>query len=272
MAKKKPVIKSQPAVSDTSGGSLSDFKNKVVETAKVVASKQLLGPVSNVLPNKTVKNLAAEISGVNDVKRFAKDPSPATATMVGLSALQYAATPLKAIGAIRAARAASEARTASVIASDLVKTMKFAKNAEGISAGVLRGATSSVGVTGFRTAETAKNLNQVVSGRASMAARNVVEQYKKYSGAAAAAAVAGKTGMVAVRSDENKKVGPNGYTGVPQDKGNKSMPGYKSNYQSTPSPSKSSRESFGGTPITPSVPKKKNKGKSGGGKSSSTVE
>jgi hypothetical protein len=62
------------------------------------------------------------------------------------------------------------------------------------------------------------------------------------------------------------------YTGVPQDKGSKSMPGYKSNYQSTPSPSKSSRESFGGTLITPSVPKKKKKSSGGGGKSSSTAE
>lgn len=205
MAKKKSANKSTPAVSDTSGSNLADFKNKVAETAKVVASKQFLGPISNVLPNKTVKSLAAEFSGVNDVKRFVKDPSPATAAMVGLSALAYGAQPLKAVGAVRAANAARAIRATEVAASDLVKTMRFAKNAEGISAGVLRGATRSVGVTGFRTAETTKNLNQVVSGRASMAARNVVEQYKKYSGAAAVAAIAGKTGMVAVRSEENKK-------------------------------------------------------------------
>ena len=61
------------------------------------------------------------------------------------------------------------------------------------------------------------------------------------------------------------------YTGVPQDKGGKSMPGYKSNYQSTPSPSKSTQSSFG-TPITPSAPKKKNKGKSYGGGSKSYAD
>ena len=76
-------------------------------------------------------------------------------------------------------------------------------------------------------------------------------------------------GLFKTAADPSKYVQ---YTGVPQDKGGKSMPGYKSNYQNTPSPSKSSRESFGGTLITPSAPKKKNKGKSGGGKSSSTAE
>ena len=210
MAEKKPVprnrgMKPNLAVSDTSGGSLADFKNKVIETAKVAASKQLLGPISNVLSNKTVKNLAAEISGVNDVKRFVKDPSPATATMVGLSALQYAATPLKAIGAIRAAEAASNARTASVIASDLVKTMKFAKNAEGISAGVLRGARTSVNVTGFRTAETAKNLEKIVSGRALYASQTAKKSTQVLSNQISAAAAAAKAGMMVVRSDENKK-------------------------------------------------------------------
>ena len=61
------------------------------------------------------------------------------------------------------------------------------------------------------------------------------------------------------------------YTGVPQDKGGKSKPGYKSNYQSTPSPSKSTQSSFG-IPITPSVPKKKKKGKVSGGSSGSYAD
>lgn len=63
------------------------------------------------------------------------------------------------------------------------------------------------------------------------------------------------------------RVDPTGfvqYTGVPQDKGGKSKLGYKSNYQSTPSPSKSTQSSFG-IPITPTAPKKKPKGKSSGG-------
>jgi hypothetical protein len=70
------------------------------------------------------------------------------------------------------------------------------------------------------------------------------------------------------------RVDPTGfvqYTGVPQDKGSKSKPGYKSNYQSTPSPSKSTQSSFG-IPVTPAVPKKKPKGKSSGGSSKSYVE
>jgi len=74
-----------------------------------------------------------------------------------------------------------------------------------------------------------------------------------------------------IQNNNNKLNGPS-YTGVPQDKGGKSMPGYRSNYQSTPSPSKSSRESFGGTLITPSVPKKKKKSSGGGGKSSSYAD
>jgi len=61
------------------------------------------------------------------------------------------------------------------------------------------------------------------------------------------------------------------YTGVPQDKGSKSMPGYKSNYQNTPSPSKSTQSDFG-ILVTPSAPKKKPKGKSGGGRSQNYVD
>lgn len=70
------------------------------------------------------------------------------------------------------------------------------------------------------------------------------------------------------------RVDPTGfvqYTGVPQDKGSKSKPGYKSNYQSTPSPSKSTQSSFG-IPITPTAPKKKPKGKSSGGSSRSYAD
>ena len=61
------------------------------------------------------------------------------------------------------------------------------------------------------------------------------------------------------------------YTGVPQDKGNKSKPGYKSNYQNTPLPSKSAQSNYV-TPVTPSAPKKKNKGKSYGGGSKSYAD
>ena len=75
-------------------------------------------------------------------------------------------------------------------------------------------------------------------------------------------------GITKTRVDPSKYVQ---YTGVPQDKGSKSMPGYKSNYQNTPSPSKSTQSAFG-TPVTPSVPKKKSKGKSGGGRSQNYVD
>ncbi len=75
-------------------------------------------------------------------------------------------------------------------------------------------------------------------------------------------------GLFKAAADPSKYVQ---YSGVPQDKGGKSMPGYKSNYQSTPSPSKSTQSAFG-TPVTPSAPKKKSKGKSGGGRSQNYVD
>ena len=58
---RKPVAKK--AIADTSGSNLSDFKNKVVDAAKVVASKAVVGPLSGLMSNNQVKSVAAETSG-----------------------------------------------------------------------------------------------------------------------------------------------------------------------------------------------------------------
>jgi len=200
---KKPIprnrgMKPNLAVSDTSGGSLADFKNKVIETAKVVASKQLLGPVSNVLPNKTVKNLAAEISGVNDVKRFAKDPSVSNAAMVGLSAVSYVAPFVKPLYAVKAVNAANKAKALPVTQSALTKTLRLGKNeVTGIREGILRGVgevrssaapikTAQVNLMGkdlaatnFKLFETSKSVESVRAGRALAESQKVIQQGKK---------------------------------------------------------------------------------------------
>ena len=103
---RKPV--SQKAMSDTSGSNLADFKNKAVDAAKVVASRVAVGPVQLLLDNKQVKNLAAESSGINDVKRFSKDKSVTNAGFVALNAAAYAAPAIKALRATSTALRAGE--------------------------------------------------------------------------------------------------------------------------------------------------------------------
>jgi hypothetical protein len=85
---------------------LADFKNKAVEAAKVVASRAVVGPLNVAMNNKQVKSVAVESSGVGDVKRLIKNPTPTNAGFVALSAAAYALPVIKAVRApIQALRA-----------------------------------------------------------------------------------------------------------------------------------------------------------------------
>lgn len=72
---RKPVV--QKAVADTSGSSLADFKN--------AAQKANSAIYSFVTPGGGLHDL----TGFNDLKKFAKKPSVTNAAGVGLSAVQY---------------------------------------------------------------------------------------------------------------------------------------------------------------------------------------
>jgi len=266
MAKKKPVIKSQPAVSDTSGSNLDDFKNLVSKAVNVVSAG-----------NKALSNFTRELTGAGGIDRAIDNPSKKSITSaavgVGLAALPF----IKAGGAASAATRASQNAVADAMAASqptlqsalqgtsVTNSMRLK---DGLGSLYNSGGVSQIVGTKVTTVGP-KNVNAVIRG---------VELYARNQGASAAAlsrtqsagVVKGLTIGPVVNALNNalnppsKKVEPNGYTGVPQDKGGKSMPGYKSNYQNTPSPSKSTQSDFG-TPVTPSAPKKKPKGKGGGG-------
>lgn len=193
---RKPVV--QKAMSDTSGSNLADFKNKAVDAAKVVASRVAVGPLQLLLDNKQVKSVAAETSGINDVKRFSKNPSVGNAAMVALSAAQYVAPLVKPIQAVRAANAANVARELPIAESALVKTLRLGTNeATGIREGILRGVgevrdtvkpiqTRQVNLFGrdmeakyFRLFETTKSPARVAASRASSASQRVIQKGKQ---------------------------------------------------------------------------------------------
>jgi hypothetical protein len=173
---------------------LADFKNKAVDAAKVVASRAVVGPLNVVMSNKQVKSVAAETSGVNDVKRFKANPSVANAGMVVLSAASYAAPLVKPLYAAKAASAASKAKALPVAESALIKTLRLGKN-EGVREGVLRGQGAVWGkagrnavksiqgedilATNFKLFETTKSAAAVSAGRASNAARTVIQKGKQ---------------------------------------------------------------------------------------------
>ena len=157
---------------------LSDWKNKAVDAAKVVASRAVVGPLNVVMKNNQVKSVAAETSGINDVKRFKANPSVSNAAMVALSAASYAAPLVKPLYAAKAASAASKAKALPVLPSALTRTMKFEK-VSGVPTGLLRSKSANLAVTGFRTAETAKSPARVVASRASYAAGRTIQKGKQ---------------------------------------------------------------------------------------------
>jgi hypothetical protein len=102
MAEKKPVprnrgMKPNLAVSDTSGGSLSDFKNLVSKTVNVVSAG-----------NKALSNFTNELTGAGAIGRAIDNPSKKTiasaAVGVGAAALPF----IKAGKAVAAATRASQ--------------------------------------------------------------------------------------------------------------------------------------------------------------------
>jgi hypothetical protein len=76
---RKPVV--QKAIADTSGSNLDDFKN----VAKSVGT----GINNFIKPGGTLTKFNREVTGFNDLTRFAKKPSIANAGGVALSAVQY---------------------------------------------------------------------------------------------------------------------------------------------------------------------------------------
>jgi hypothetical protein len=184
---------------------LSDWKDKAIDAGKVVASRAVVGPLNVVMSNKQVKSVAAETSGVNDVKRFQKDKSLTNAGMVVLSAASYAAPLVKPLYAARAVNSARVARVAPVLPSALTKTMNFGK-VSGVPTGVLRGA-SDLAVSGFRAAETTKSINAVRAGRALAASQKVIQQGKQAEsilGAVAATNAARGTARAMERKTKKK--------------------------------------------------------------------
>jgi hypothetical protein len=184
---------------------LSDWKNKAVDAAKVVASRAVVGPLNVVMNNNQVKSVAAETSGINDVKRFKANPSVSNAAMVGLSVASYAAPFVKPLYAAKAVNTARLARNAPVLSSALTKTMNFQKVA-GVPTGILRGGID-VAVSGFRAAETAKSINAVRAGRALAASQKVIQKGKQVEsmlGAVAATKSAVSTSRAMERKTKKK--------------------------------------------------------------------
>jgi hypothetical protein len=275
MAKNKPVprnrgIKPNLAVADTSGSNLSDFKNAVSKAAKVVGAG-----------NKALSGFTRELTGAGAIDRAIDNPSKksvaSAALGVGLAALPF----------IKLGKAASAANTAS---------QNAVRNAIAASQPTVQSARAGTSVTnsmrlkdGLGSLYSGSNVSQIVGSKVTtVGPKNVnavirgVELNARNQGARAAAnSMTGSMGVVKglavgpvanalnnTLNSSSKKVEKSSYTGLPQDKGGKNKPGYKSNYKNTPSPSKSTQSSFG-TLVTPSVPKKKNKGKSNGGGSKS---
>tara|TARA_R110000823_G_scaffold270724_1_gene390277 strand:- start:82 stop:747 length:666 start_codon:yes stop_codon:yes gene_type:complete len=180
---------------------LSDWKDKAVGAAKVVASRAVVGPLNVAMSNKQVKSVAAETSGVNDVKRFKANPSVSTGLMVGLSATQYVAPLVKPIQALRAVRAANVARELPVAKSALIKTVRLGKNpATGMREGNLLGIGEvrrtiqppsmqrleqsnlfgrDMQARNFTAFQTTKSPARIASSRATIASRNVIRQGKQ---------------------------------------------------------------------------------------------
>jgi hypothetical protein len=203
MAKKKPVsrnrgMKPNLTMSDASGSNLNNFKNKAIDTVTGKIAKTFLGPLGNVLSNQTARTVAKEVSGINDVKRFAKDRSVSNAAMVGLSAASYIAPFVKPLYAVKAVNAANKAKALPVTQSALTKTLRLGKNQiTGVREGILRGVgevrsstapikTAQVNLMGkdlaaknFKLFETSKSIESVRAGRALAESQKVIQQGKK---------------------------------------------------------------------------------------------
>ena len=175
MAKKKPVNKSTPAVSDTSGGSLADFKTVVSKAAKVVGAG-----------NKALSNFTRELTGAGAIDRAIDNPSKKSvaSAVVGVGA---AALPFIKLG-----KAASAANTAS---------QNAVRNAMAASQPTVQSARAGTSVTnsmrlkdGLGSLYSGSNVSQIVGSKVTtVGPKNVnavirgVELYARNQGASAAA-------------------------------------------------------------------------------------
>jgi hypothetical protein len=180
MAKKKPVprnrgMKPNLAVSDTSGGSLSDFKNLVSKTAKVVGAG-----------NKALSNFTRELTGAGGIDRAIDNPSKKTITSaavgVGVAALPFikaggaaAAANTASQNAVRNAMAASQPTVQSALRGTSVTNSMRLKDGLG---SLYSGSNVSQIVGSKVTTSGPKNVNAVIRG---------VELYARNQGASAAA-------------------------------------------------------------------------------------
>lgn len=185
MAKKKSANKSTPAVSDTSGSNLADFKNIVSKAAKVVGAG-----------NKALSNFTRELTGAGAIDRAIDNPSKksiaAAAVGVGAAALPFvklgkaaSAANTASQNAVRNAIAASEPTVQSARAGTSVTNSMRLKNGLG---SLYSGSNVSQIVGSKVTTVGPKNVNAVIRG---------VEMYARNQGARAAVnSMTGSMGVV----------------------------------------------------------------------------
>ena len=172
---------------------LADWKKNVGKAANKVSSAI-----------KTGEKIGMEATGVNDVVRFAKNPSVKGAAMLGVDALMYLNPELivarGAAEAVKVGTAASEVERASrtvyeanKMAEPLIKTMNFANKEGAINAGA-----NAIRVSAD-SASTAISATRRAGGLAAGTARAVDDAYQAAAKPVikAAAINATKAGVIA---------------------------------------------------------------------------
>lgn len=200
MAKKKPANKSTPAVSDTSGSNLADFKNIVSKAAKVVGAG-----------NKALSNFTRELTGAGAIDRAIDNPSKksiaAAAVGVGAAALPFvklgkaaSAANTASQNAVRNAIAASQPTVQSARAGTSVTNSMRLKN----NVGSLYSTVTRVAPDEMLRLKNASNVSQIVGSKVTTSGpKNVnavirgVEMYARNQGARAAVnSMTGSMGVV----------------------------------------------------------------------------
>jgi len=191
---------------------LADWKNNVGKAAN---------KVSSVI--KTGNKIGMEVTGVNDVIRFAKDPSLKGAAMLGVDALMYLNPQLivarGAVEALKAGSAAAKVEGASRVvyeakqmAKPLINTMNFANKKGVINAGAnaikVSADSASTAISATRRAGSlAAGTVRAVEGAFQSAAKPVISAAA--SSATKAGVIAGLVGStktaVIVTNNKNKK-------------------------------------------------------------------
>jgi hypothetical protein len=236
----------------------------------------------------TVNEFSRQLTGAASVDRFIDNPSKKTAAKAALDVGAFVAPgAVLAKGLSKAASAGAAAQSlvrasrapaeqAARLGQGVVKTLKL-----GEAGGVLKAGGKNVGTFLGESVSTVtkKSLPGVLGATTRMAGAAGSGAYK--AGVSAATNLSKGLGIGALYNAASNMLNSNSapkktqsnyvqYTGVPQDKGKKNKPGYSSNYQSTPSPSKPTYQT---TPrrvvpkgyVPPTPRKKKNNGRGGSG-------